>query len=617
MAILLAAACACLTAASAEPKRVMLLHSFGREVRPWSDYARSIRSELERQSPWALDITDHSVESARTGDGDPEIPFVQYLQALFAKRPLDLIISVGAPAAGFVQRHRSQLFATTPMLLTVVEERRVQYAALSANDAVVPVRIDYPAAFENILRALPDTKNIAVVVGASPIEQFWHGEIAKAAESFAGRVAFTFYSDLSFDDILKRAAELPPHSAIFWELMIVDAAGVVHDDDTAFLRLHAAANAPIFGYYEPNIGQGLVGGPYNGVLGSSRVTAAVAVRILGGETAGDIRVPPIGFATPKFDWREMQRWGIKESSLPSGSEIEFRDPTLWDQYPGQIVAIGVAIFLQALLIWWLIYEHRRRNQAEIQSRSTLADLTHLNRVATAGELSGSIAHEVNQPLTSIVLTAAAGLRRLRADPPDLDKVEDALTHIASAGHRASDIVTSLRAMFKKEAAVRTAININDLVLTVLEIVRIDLQKNGIGLQLTLDETLPLLEGDKVQLQQVVLNLVMNAIESMQSVQPRVLRVESRRDKADMVHVSVEDTGTGIDPASLNRLFKPLFTTKARGMGMGLSICRSIIESHNGRIWVELGGQRGSIFQFDLPVAAAEPNRPEDLRQRLP
>jgi signal transduction histidine kinase len=136
-------------------------------------------------------------------------------------------------------------------------------------------------------------------------------------------------------------------------------------------------------------------------------------------------------------------------------------------------------------------------------------------------------------------------------------------------------------------------------------VQVELQKHGIELQTRFKEDLPSVQGDKVQLQQVVLNLVMNAIESMHSVQPRVLKVQTGQPDPGLVHVSIEDTGTGIDPPNLERIFKPLFTTKATGMGMGLSICHSIIESHNGRIWASPAGNQGSIFQFELPVNTAE------------
>jgi signal transduction histidine kinase len=599
--LLLASSLVCSAAGAVESKQVLLLYSFGREVRPWSDYAQSIRSELQRQSRWPLDITEESLKSARSDDDDSERPFVDYLRALFAKRPIDLIISVGAPAAGFVQRHREQLFAATPMVFTAVEQRRIQYSNLTASDAVVPIRIDYLALMANILQVLPETKNVQVIVGTSPIEQFWRGEIRKEVMPIADRVAFTFYDDLSFEDILKHVAAPPLHSAIFWESMIVDAAGVVHDGDAAFKSLHAAAKAPIFGYYEPNFGEGLVGGPYASVLDTSRQTAAAAVRILGGENAGNIRIKPIEFATPKFDWREMQRWGISESRLPPGSTIYFRDPTAWEQYRLPILAIFAAFLAQAALIFWLMFEHRRRHLAEVRSRNAMSELTYMNRRATAGQLSASITHEIAQPLTGISAAASAALRYLRAETPNLEKAGAAMEKVVTASQHASDVVTGVRAMFRKDTSERLPIDINELILRVLAIVRIDLQKNSVELQTQLDSKALVVKGDNVQLQQVILNLVMNAIEAMQSVRPRVLKVKSDQTNSGLVHVSIEDTGTGIDPSNLKQIFSPLFTTKERGMGMGLSICRSIIENHDGRIWVSPGVVKGSIFQFELPV----------------
>jgi C4-dicarboxylate-specific signal transduction histidine kinase len=287
--------------------------------------------------------------------------------------------------------------------------------------------------------------------------------------------------------------------------------------------------------------------------------------------------------------------------LPPGSEIRFRELTAWEQYRWQITLICAALLLQAALISWLIYEHRRRQRAEVQSRNAMTELIFMNRRAGAAQLSASIAHEVNQPLTGIAARASAALRWLSAETPNLEKVKAALEHIVTASHRAADIVTSVRAMFRKDTSERLPVDINGIILTVLAIVRIDLQKNDVELQTQLDERVSVVEGDKVQLQQVVLNLVMNAIEAMQSVRPRVLKVKSEQSKPEIVHVSFEDIGTGIDPSDLNRVFNPLFTTKERGMGMGLSICHSIIENHNGRIWVSPGVIRGSIFQFELPA----------------
>ena len=350
--------------AAAESKRVMMLHSFGRDAKPWSDYAKNIRGELDRQSPWPLDITEHPLLAARSGEESPDPAFAGYLRALYAERPLDLIISFGAPAVAFVQRYRQQLFATTPMVFTAVEQRRVQYSILTPNDTVVAVAHSFPAIFENILRVLPDTTTVAVVSGNSPNERFWAEEMRREGRRFGDRISFVWYNDLPFEEVLKRAAELPPNSAIYWHLVNVDAAGVVQDNDRALRRLYAVANAPIFSYHDTFFGLGIVGGPMHSLAEGSRGTAAVAIRILSGEKASDIKIPATGFATPRFDWREMQRWGISERRLPPGSEIHFRDPSVWDQYRVQILLVCAVVLVQSALIAWLIYARRKRRRSE-------------------------------------------------------------------------------------------------------------------------------------------------------------------------------------------------------------------------------------------------------------
>jgi signal transduction histidine kinase len=241
--------------------------------------------------------------------------------------------------------------------------------------------------------------------------------------------------------------------------------------------------------------------------------------------------------------------------------------------------------------------------AELQR--TMAELTHTNRVATAGILSASIAHEISQPLTAIAMAATAARRWLALREPSIDEARDQLDQIENNGLRAGEIIKSLRGMFKKETPARGPIDINELIVMVLAIVRHELRKHEVELHTELDQSLPALDGDRVQLQQVVLNLVMNAIEAMQLTAPRTLSIRSRVSRPNFVQVAVEDTGTGIDPSNRDQIFNPMFTTKERGMGIGLSICHSIIEGHNGRIWVTRGTNNGSIFQFELPTNAGQ------------
>jgi signal transduction histidine kinase len=240
-------------------------------------------------------------------------------------------------------------------------------------------------------------------------------------------------------------------------------------------------------------------------------------------------------------------------------------------------------------------------QAEEELHKTRTELAHVARVTTVGELSASIAHEINQPLSSIVTRANAALQWLSREHPNLEKVQEILRQIAESGHRAGDVVASVRAMFKNEPLDNSTVDINKIIQSVIPLVYFDLRKHSIENCIHLAPRVPPVMGSETQLQQVILNLVMNAIESMIFSEPRVLTIKSEINGHDRLRVSIVDTGSGIDPSNLRRIFDPLFTTKPRGMGMGLSICRSIIERHNGRIWVSDGTSGGSIFQIELPA----------------
>jgi len=243
-----------------------------------------------------------------------------------------------------------------------------------------------------------------------------------------------------------------------------------------------------------------------------------------------------------------------------------------------------------------------RKQAEARENALTTQLALMNRMATAGELSASIAHEVNQPIVAVTLMTSAALHWLSMDVPDIQKTRDILSEIESAAHRASEIVAGVQAMFRKNTDERLPVDIKKMILTVLQIVRIECERNRVEVQTDLADELPDVLGDSVQLQQVVLNLVMNAIEAMHSAQSRILRIETRQSGHGMVRVSVGDTGAGIDPSNVGRVFERLFTTKSQGMGLGLAICQSIIQSHDGRIWVSSAPCNGSIFHFELPAA---------------
>ena len=253
---------------------------------------------------------------------------------------------------------------------------------------------------------------------------------------------------------------------------------------------------------------------------------------------------------------------------------------------------------------------RKRAEAEAREserryREVQMELAHANRVATMGQLTASIAHEVSQPIAATVTNAQAARRWLDSRPPDLEETRQALARIVNSGIRAGNVLDRIRALIKKVPARTDRFDINDTIIDVLALTRSELSSNSISLQTQFAQGLPLVQGDRVQLQQVILNLIVNAIEAMSGVsEARELWISTEINALTGALVAVRDSGPGLDPASLEHLFDAFYTAKSSGMGMGLSICRSIIEAHGGRIWAEANVPQGAAFQFMLPSQAA-------------
>jgi signal transduction histidine kinase len=488
-------------------------------------------------------------------------------------------------------------------VLTAVEQRMVNRTILTDNDTVISVHDDFSAFFGSILRVLPDTETITVVIGASRLEKFWLDEMRREAKPFENRVSFVWYNDLSFEDILRRASALPPHTVLFWHLMSVDGAGVAHEGDLALRSLHAVANAPIFSYQEAFFGRDTVGGPMHSIAELSRLAANATIRILGGEKPGNIEMQPTEFAAPRYDWREMQPWGISESNLPGGSEILFQEPTIWERYRWQMALIAGVILIQGALISGLLHERRRRRLAEVELRQRLAELAHVNRYSAAGELTTSIAHELNQPLGSILTNTETAELMLKGSSPDLDEVKEILADIRRDDQRASEVIRRLRSMLKKVPFEIRDIDLHAAVREVIGFLRALADGRGIALKYAPAATELHIRGDAVQLQQVVLNLIINAMDAISGAQvrKREIGVTTTRSGA-YAEIRVRDTGPGIAAVDLKNVFNPFFSTKPQGMGMGLAIVRTIIDAHHGQIFAENQPSGGALFTIKLPIA---------------
>ena len=275
------------------------------------------------------------------------------------------------------------------------------------------------------------------------------------------------------------------------------------------------------------------------------------------------------------------------------------------------VLIGVANFEEGGnegVAFVLDLTERKRAEAEARKserryREMQMELAHTNRVATIGQLTASIAHEINQPITGTIISAQAALRWLDARPPDLAEARQALGRIVKDGNRAGEVIGRTRGLIKKAPPRQEALAINQAILEVIALLHGEVVKHGVSVQTQLADDLPILQGDRVQLQQVILNLIINAVQAMSGVSEgtRELLISTGRAEPDGVFVAVRDSGPGLAPAVLERLFEPFYTTKPGGLGLGLSICQSIIEAHGGRLWATANVPRGAEFNFTVPA----------------
>jgi len=604
-------------AEAARPRRVLMVQSFGGSAPPFTVHSTAFELEIKRELGAAVELEQVSLENARYAQPDLEEAFAEFLGKRVAVWQPDLVVPIGAPAGRFVAKYRDRLFSNTPVLYSGLDRRTMPGEAFAKNAAFVGERLDVKGLVEDMLQLDPATNNVVVIFGGTPLERLWTAEFKKAFEPFTPRVKFTYVNDLSCEQILDLVSKLPPHSFVLLGLLLRDASGVTFNQDDLLKRLHQVSRAPINGLFVHHVGQGIVGGRLVQTALTGTEGARVAARILRGEPASSIPPWVTPASAPTYDWRELKRWRISERVLPPGRVVLFREPTTWQRYRWHVIGGLGVISAQGLLILALLFQRRRRHHAELAYKAVQAEverkwaeLAHVSRVAVFGELTASLAHELNQPLAAVLCNSGAARKFLESPQPDLQEVGDALADIEDDATRAGEVVRRLRDMLKRDAAPRdlAAVDLNQVIRSVDRIVHSDAMLHGVTVHLELSGgTSPRIKGDVVQLQQVLLNLMINAFAAMNSPGlngPRRLVLRTRQLDASSVLVEVQDSGTGIPSEKLESIFEPFVTSKQDGLGMGLSICRSIIERHDGTIWAANNPDRGATLSITLPVHIA-------------
>lgn len=522
----------------------------------------------------------------------------EYLAEKHARSDFDALIALNTESFRFALKYRDTFAPGVPMVFCCVTRAFVKSISDLPPD-VTGVISDYDMArtLELALQLQPDTRHVFFLSGASDVDHRWLEGWKPQIDPYGDRFDLEYLVGLPFDELLDRVERLPPDSVILSGTLFQDGTGRQMVPAEATAAVAERANAPVYVPADPYIGTGAVGGYMATFEGAGTEAADMVLQILGGAKPQGLHPRTAIGQHYRIDARALDRWSLPRNRLPADSVLLYDSPSIWEQYRELVLAALLVIGLQSLMLIGLVLQFQRRRRAEAAMRSARADLARITRVTTMGELTASIAHEVNQPLAAIVANGNAALRWLGHATPDLSEAREAMARIVQDGLRAADVIAAIRGMVRRGEPASQSLDMGDLVREVLGLLRGEIERNGVTVAREIEENLPSVRGDRVQLQQVILNLVMNAVEAMvgQAAGERRLGVLVARDGDDHVTVSVSDTGPGIPADAAARVFEPFYTTKNHGMGMGLSICRTIVEAHGGKLSLGRNMPRGTTF----------------------
>jgi signal transduction histidine kinase len=604
----------CLAGASpayAAPHQVVVLYDERIDLPGLSLLHASLTRRLTSGPPGSVEIYREEMDLSRFGSDGYLLHLRDRLRTKYAGMKIDVAVAAYPPALDFLLTHGDAVFPGAPIVFCGIDRRMFGARALPPHVTGALVKREFAPTLELALRLHPDTERAVFVAGTSAFDTQLVDQARKELGVFEDRLALTYLTTLPLRELLTRLSQLPPRTIVLYSAVFRDGAGehfVPHD---VAERVSAAANAPVYGFLDQYLGRGIVGGQLYSLDAHGEEAANLALQILAGTAPSQLPLVEPRASLTMFDWRQLQRWGLSESELPAGAIIRFREPSVWREYRLYVLGAAAIVALQALMIGSLLLQRARRRRAEHAVHRHQVELAHAGRLATMGELTATIAHEVNQPLGAILANVAAAEILLESGGSRLEDVRQILADVRKDDLRASEVIRRLRTLLAKHEMARERLDLNATITEVLNVLGAEAGRRQVELATEFDPALPRVLGDRVHLQQVLLNLVVNAMDAMADTHASLRRVVVRTDlrQNGSVEVAVTDSGHGVSREDLSKLFESFFTTKQRGMGLGLSIARSIVQAHGGQIWAESDARGGATFRFTLPVAEGAAPQP--------
>jgi signal transduction histidine kinase len=590
--------------------KILMLYAYDPNAPGVVAFAQQLKAVVSEQFHGRAEIYDEYLDINRFPDLDRSPQLARYFAEKYHGFRPDAIVAEGTPALRFATARLSSLFPGVPIVYGQAFEPGVDFSTLPASVTGRRQPLPFVSTY-SLARALqPDAERVVVVGGASEMDSLLLSVALREITPLLHGMELEVLQDWSYESLIDSLRHIPPRAFVIFSSFSRDQRGRRFNAGDLIASLTRLASVPVYGIASNWVGNGVVGGAVMQFADDGTRTGRLLVRVLRrapGEPMPAAEVAPTPLVV---DWRELQRWGLSEDHLPPETEVLFRAPSFWERYRTTILATLGMLLLQSALILWLLVERRRRRRmqaalgaSEARAAEERSELAHLGRVALLGELSATLAHEMKQPLTAILTNARAAQHLLKANGAASAELHAILEDIAADDRRAGEVIDRVRGLVKKDGARRQVLSINAVVSEVLTVLRTDLQHRGVVVSTRFCQPAPLVFGDRVQLQQVLLNLVMNACDAMSDTPLGARLLVVCTTMGGDARIEVGDRGSGIAPDELAQVFQPFVTTKPDGLGLGLAICRSIVLAHGGHISAANNPERGATFVVSLPLAA--------------